>query len=172
MDIFESSNITDPRLRLSADDAKRLRNDPDWAPEGGTSTRRWKEISASRHTTFVGHLRTLTDIEDHLPGRWRIVPNTSATIYLLPDDDVHGGEYFINYSTTHYPGLPGAQQPVHLQCLYRRENQRDIFRAPLEVRFTDTDYTGDTALHAAVLLGAVRLHCQQVAAGNPPLRES
>lgn len=128
-------------------------DEPDWAPPGGTSSNRHREIRQPLEAAFLAGLRER--IAQLGEVAWIKEYNSGTSIYIGWTDD-KGGGYYVGAGLEHNPYLSDAEQRWYVYLQYRTEGGASDER--VGETWIDAPYSADTELHLDLVMTWFRSH--------------
>jgi len=136
----------------------RSTDQPGWAPPGGTSSNRAREISEPLEAAFLAGLRErIAQLGD---AAWIKVYNGDTSVYIGWTFDEQGG-YYVGTGLEHNPYLSDAEQRWFLWLQYRDEDGR---ADRIGETWIDAPYSRDTELHLDLMIAWFQAHRRGVLA--------
>lgn len=135
-------------------------DEPDWAPPGGTSTNRYREIAGPFDAAFLQGLRER--VNDLTGQAWMKVYNDGASIYIGWRDG--GGGYYVGHGLEHNPSRPEDGQRAFLWLSYSFENEDGEFaQERIGGTWFAAPYARDLELHLDLAMAWFAAHRRTLA---------
>jgi hypothetical protein len=131
-------------------------DEPDWAPPGGTSSNRWREIREPLEVAFLAGLRErIAQLGD---TAWIKEYNDGSSAHIGWTDARDGG-YYVGFGLEHRSYLPPDRQRWFVWLQYRDERGADD---RIGETWFEAPYARDTKLHLDVVMAWFEAHRRNV----------